>query len=191
MLAETEKNNGLTQLMSKMLLQGTARRTAEQIALEVESIGGSIETFGGNNSFGLTTEVLSGDLKTGLDVFADVLLHPSFPAEAFERERRIQLETIRAQRDQLLQSLQPGHAPRAFWRRRLRSGSPRHRGKRQGRFPCPHWPLSTRAMVVPNNCVLAVFGDIHTAAAKAPIEKYFGRWKAGPPVIPTAAPALR
>ena len=103
-LAETLENHGLTQLMAKMLLQGTARRSAEQIALEVESIGGSIDSFGGNNSFGLTMEVLSGDLSTGLGVFADVLLHPSFPAAAFERERRIQLETIRAQRDQLLQS---------------------------------------------------------------------------------------
>ena len=103
-LAETLENHGLTQLMTKMLLQGTARRSAEQIALEIESIGGSIDSFGGNNSFGLTMEVMSGDLKTGLDVFADVLLHPSFPAEAFERERRIQLESIRAQRDQLLQS---------------------------------------------------------------------------------------
>ncbi len=52
-LAETDKNNGLTQLMTKMLLQGTGRRSAEQIATEIESVGGSIETFGGNNSFGV------------------------------------------------------------------------------------------------------------------------------------------
>ncbi|HXR07391.1 MAG TPA: insulinase family protein, partial [Candidatus Acidoferrum sp.] len=103
-LAETLQNHGLTQLMTKMLLQGTTRRSAEQIALQIESIGGSIDSFGGNNSFGLNLEVLSGDLKTGLDVFADVLLHPSFPSGPFERERRIQLESIRAQRDQLLQS---------------------------------------------------------------------------------------
>ena len=96
-LAESEHSNGLTQLMTKMLMQGTRRRSAEQIAIEVESVGGSIESFGGNNSFGLTAEVLSSDLKIGLDVFADVLLNPSFPSDAFEREQRIQLEIIRAQ----------------------------------------------------------------------------------------------
>jgi len=41
-LAETLENHGLTQLMTKMWLQGTARRSAEQIALEVESIGGAL-----------------------------------------------------------------------------------------------------------------------------------------------------
>ena len=41
-LAETAANNGLTQLLTKMLLKGTARRTAEQIATEIESVGGHI-----------------------------------------------------------------------------------------------------------------------------------------------------
>src|SRR5256885_16786062 len=64
----------------------------------MESLGGSIDTYAGNNSFGLNAEVLSSDFATGLDLMADVLLNPSFPAEAFERERQIQLGNIRAQR---------------------------------------------------------------------------------------------
>src|SRR6202012_5611777 len=47
-LAESKENNGLTQLVAKMLMQGTKRRSAEKIALEIESLGGSIDTFGGN-----------------------------------------------------------------------------------------------------------------------------------------------
>ncbi len=103
-LAESPQNNGLTQLVAKMLLQGTRRRSAEQIAVAIESVGGSVESFGGNNSFGVNAEVLSSDFRIGFDVFSDVLLNPSFPAAAFERERGIQLELIRAQRDHLLQS---------------------------------------------------------------------------------------
>jgi len=60
-LAETPATNGLTQLMAKMLLQGTRRRSAEQIATEIESLGGGIDSFGGNNSFGVSAEVLAGD----------------------------------------------------------------------------------------------------------------------------------
>src|ERR1035438_5287802 len=51
-LVETAENNGLTQLTGKMLLKGTARRSAEDIAREIESVGGSIDSYGGNNSFG-------------------------------------------------------------------------------------------------------------------------------------------
>ena len=83
-----------------MLLKGTTTRTlAEQIAREIESVGGSIDSYGGNNSFGVNAEVLSSDFATGLDLRADVMLHPTFPAAALEREREIQLAGIRAQKD--------------------------------------------------------------------------------------------
>jgi len=181
-LAETLENHGLTQLMAKMLLQGTARRSAEQIALEVESMGGSIDCFGGNNSFGLTMEVLSGDLSAGLGVFADVLLHPSFPGEPFERERRIQLETIRAQRDQLLQSCAQAMRRALF-------------GPAGYGLDCSGTQESVQAaslaavaafhkkLVAPNNCVLAVFGDIRAERAKAAVRKFLGRWEKAAPVI--------
>jgi zinc protease len=188
-LAESEKNNGLTQLMSKMLLQGTARRSAEEISTEIESVGGSIETFGGNNSFGLSAEVLSEDLKTGLDVVADVLLHPSFPAAAFERERRIQLELIRAQKDQLLQSC--SHAMRRGLFGNAGYGlDPSGSEESVKALPLPALPDFYKAMVVPNNCVMAVFGDVHTGELKAAMEKLFGRWKQGSLIAPKGARPL-
>jgi len=85
-------------------MQGTTTRTAAQVVTEMESLGGSIETYGGNNSFGANAEVLSADFGTGLDLLADVLLNPAFPADAFERERQIQLGNIKAQKDELLHS---------------------------------------------------------------------------------------
>ena len=90
--------------MAKMLLKGTSRRSAEEIAIEIESVGGSIDSYGGNNSFGVNAEVLSGDFGLGLDLLSDVLLDPAFPVSALEREREVQLASIRAQRDQPLQS---------------------------------------------------------------------------------------
>jgi zinc protease len=182
-LAETLENHGLTQLMTKMLLQGTARRSAEQLALEIESIGGSIDSFGGNNSFGLNLEVMSGDLKTGLDVFADVLLHPSFPSGPFERERRIQLESIRAQRDQLLQSC--GQA----MRRALFGGAgygldPNGTEESVQAASLAGIAAFHQKLVVPNNCVLAIFGDIRAEKVKDTVQKHLGRWKETAPVIP-------
>ena len=66
-LAESVSNNGVTLLMAKMLLKGTSARTAEQIVTQIESLGGTIDSHGGNNSFGVHVEVLSGDFpcRTG------------------------------------------------------------------------------------------------------------------------------
>ena len=103
-LAESVENNGLTLLMSKLLLKGTKTRASEEIASEIESVGGSIDISAGNNSFGASAEVMSGDFATGLELFADVLLNPVFPEAALEREREIQLAYIKAQKDQLMKS---------------------------------------------------------------------------------------
>lgn len=104
MLAESAANSGITGLMTKMLLKGTASRTAEQIASEIESVGGSIDTYAGNNSFGVTLEVLEDDLALGFDLLSDVLRRPSVSRPRnWNRETAVQLAGIRAQKDQLLQ----------------------------------------------------------------------------------------
>jgi zinc protease len=159
-------------------LKGTPTRSAEDIASEIESLGGSIESYGGNNSFGVNAEVLSGDFATGLDLVADVILRSTFPAEAFERERQIQLANIKAQKDELL--------PTAS------------RLMRRGLFGDIGYGLHTngtessvqtlqvddvkkfyQAIAVPNNCVLAVFGDVHAESVRGAVEKHFGAWKPG------------
>src|SRR5438552_17093190 len=58
LLAESPQNNGITHLMAKVLLKGTKTRTAEQIANEIEAVGGSISSDSGNNSFGVSVDVI-------------------------------------------------------------------------------------------------------------------------------------
>jgi len=175
-LAETPANNGVTLLMTKMLLQGTSSRTAEQIASQVESMGGSIDSYGGNNSFGLNAEVMSNDFTAGLDIAADVLLNPVFPEPAFEREREMQLSGIRAQRDQLLQS-----GSRLM--RRALFGDIGYGLDVQGtednlpRLTVADVRKYYQGLLAPSNCVLAVFGDVNTAAVRDAIDRKFGGWK--------------
>jgi zinc protease len=190
-LVETERDNGLTQLASKMLLQGTRARNAEQIATAVESVGGSIDSFGGNNSFGLTAEVLSGDFKLGFDVFADVLLNPSFPADAFAREQGIQLELIRAQRDHLLQSCNQAMRKALF-------GSagygldPLGTESSVGSLRTADAAAFYHRLAGPDNCVLAIYGDVSVGDVKKAIQQAFGRWKKGQsvPLTDLFTPAL-
>ena len=175
-LAETAATSGLTQLTAKMLLQGTKRRTAADIAHEIESLGGSIDTFGGNNSFGLMGEVLSEDLDAGLDIFSDVLLHPAWPTDGFERERQIQLDIIRGQRDHLLQSC--GQAMRRGMFGPAGYGlDPAGAAESVAALGVSDLAAFHARLAAPENCVIAVFGDVHTVDLVRKIQKRFGAWK--------------
>jgi len=178
-LAETPETNGLTQLTGKLLLKGTARRSAEDIAREIESVGGSLNSYGGNNSFGVNAEVLNSDFPAGLDLLVDVLLNPTFPAPALEREREVQLAAVRDRKDHLLQSAllamrralfgETGYGLDALGAerslRRLQVADLRAFHERFAR---------------PNNCVLAIYGDVQTAPVRAAVERAFAAWKAAP-----------
>ena len=187
-LAETTENNGLTLLLAKMLLKGTTHRTAEQIVTEIESLGGSIDTYGGNNSFGVSAEVLSTDFNSGLDLLADVILNPVFPAAPLEREKEVQLAGIKAQKDQLLQS-----ASRAM--RRALFGD-QHYGldvngseESVASVQVDHLKSFYRNLVVPNNCVLAIYGDVQARDVREAVEKRFNQWQAGAVVRPQVTTA--
>ncbi len=177
-LAETAANSGLTQLTGKLLLKGTKTRSAEQIAREIESVGGNLDSYGGNNSFGVNAEVMSEDFATGLGLVADVLLNPVFPAAALEREREVTLAGIKAQKDDLLQS-----GSRAM--RRAMFGDTGYGLSALGteesvaKLQIADLRAFHQKLTVPNNCVLAIYGDVKAASVKAAVEKALGGWKTG------------
>jgi zinc protease len=188
-LAENPDNNGTTVLAARMFLKGTKSRSAEQIAREMESLGGSIDSYGGNNSFGVNAEVLSGDFTAGLDLLADVILNPVFPRSEFEREREVQLASIKAQRDQLLQTAS----------RLMRRGLFGETGygldvsgseKSVAALQVAELESYHARYAVPNNCVLAVFGDVDAENVRSAIEGKFGRWKSGAAVQLTNQPPV-
>ncbi len=177
-LAETAENNGITQMLGRMLLKGTRRRSAEQIAREIESVGGSVDGYGGNNSFGANAEVLSSDFATGLDILGDVLLRPTFPTAELNRERDVQLAQIRAQKDELLRSA-------GLAMRRALFGNAGYGldslGTEESLGKLTDADLKTfhQRLAVPNNCVLAIFGDVNTGKVLAVVKQAFAGWKRG------------
>lgn len=187
-LAESAANNGVTRLLSNMLLKGTTKRSAEKIATEIESIGGQIDSYGGNQSFGVNAEVLSSDFATGLDLVADVLLNPTFPANELEREREIQIASIAARKDDLLKS-----AGAAMRRALFGDGGygldPLGNEETVGKISVADLKAFHQKLAVPNNCVLAIYGDVDVAATKAAVEKAFGDWRRGQGIKPVASTA--
>ena len=175
-LAETTANNGITQLLAKTLLKGTPTRSAEKIATEIESVGGSLDSYGGNNSFGVNAEVLSSDFATGLDLLADVVLNPTFPVNELDREREVQIASISARKDDLLKSASVAMRRGLFGDTGYgldTLGTEESVGKiSTGDLRAFHQKLA-----VPNNCVLAIYGDVKSGDVRAAVEKAFANWK--------------
>jgi zinc protease len=174
-LAETPANNGITSLFGKMLLQGTQKRSAEKVATEIESVGGHIDSYGGNNSFGVNAEVLSSDFAAGLDLLADVLLNPAFPAAALEREREVQIAGIYARKDDLLKSASVAMRRTLFGDSGYGLDS---LGTEEsvGKISAADLKEFHRKFAAPNNCVLAIYGDVKAGEVKAAVEKAFANW---------------
>jgi len=174
-LAETAANNGTTMLLAKLLLKGTTTRNAETIATEIESVGGSLDSYGGNNSFGVNAEVLSEDFATGLALLADVVLHPIFPADELEREKEIQIASIRSRRDELLKSASLAMRRALFGDAGYGLDSLGTEDSVAG-IGVPHLREFHEKLTVPNNCVLAIFGDVNLGEVTAAVEKVFANW---------------
>ncbi len=190
-LAETPANNGITRLFASMLLKGTAKRSAEKIATEIESIGGQIDTYGGNQSFGANLEVLSSDFDTGLDLLSDVLLNPAFPANELEREREIQIASIASRKDDLLKSAGVAMRRALFGPTSFGLDSLGNE-ETVAKISAADLRAIHQKLTVPNNCVLAIYGDIDIANTKEAVKRVFGTWKRGEGVKPQApaAPVL-
>ena len=92
--SETRESNGLNQLLAATLSKGTATRTAQEIAVTLESLGASISANTGNNAILVQAAGLAPDLATIADVFAEVIVSPALPVDAIGREKASQLASL-------------------------------------------------------------------------------------------------
>jgi len=96
---EQAKVNGISHFIEHLVFKGTESRTAREIALEMDSIGGQIDAFTSKEYTGFYAKVLDDHLPTAVDLLADIVQHPLFDPEEVERERRVVLEEIRMVED--------------------------------------------------------------------------------------------
>ena len=85
---------GASHLLEHMVFRGTQHRSREQIALALESLGGSLDAFTSREHTSFQARVLDEHLPQALDVLADLVLFPTLREEDLELERRVVLEEI-------------------------------------------------------------------------------------------------
>lgn len=189
---EDDRTQGMSNFVSRMFTRGTESRSAAQIAEEIESIAGEVQGFSGRNSFGVTVESLSGNFDEAMDIFSDVILHPSFDSEEIERARREILSEINREGDNLLRTTVNLFLATLY-----------------AEHPYKYNPLGTVDTVTdfdggdlrefyakyvrPENLVITIAGEVDVNEALAVIKEKFGGMKKGespiPPVSEVVPPA--
>ncbi|MGL4281926.1 MAG: M16 family metallopeptidase [Albidovulum sp.] len=91
---EAAEQNGIAHFLEHMAFKGTARRSALQIAEEIEDVGGYINAYTSREVTAYYARVLEADVPLGLDVIADIVLNPVFDPKEIEVERHVILQEI-------------------------------------------------------------------------------------------------
>ena len=188
LLAETPQTNGITRLMAKALLKGTTTRTAEQIANEIEAVGGHISSEASNNTFNISLEVTKPDVKLAVELLSDVLLNAIMPEKAITREKEIQIAAIKQEEEQLTT------VARNILRQALFTQHPyalRANGSVDSvqRLTQKDLLEFRDRYVVAKNGVLFVFGDVKAAEVKQLFEQALGGMRPGALALTDAHPA--
>ncbi|MBK5274229.1 MAG: insulinase family protein [Desulfuromonadales bacterium] len=115
---ETPEYNGVAHFIEHLLFKGTERRSARQVSLEIDSMGGILNAFTGHEYVCYYAKVLAKFLPRVTDLLSDIFLYSTFPADEIERERKVILQEIKmrddspeeAIHDRFHQSFWNGHA---------------------------------------------------------------------------------
>jgi predicted Zn-dependent peptidase len=91
---ERAEQNGIAHFLEHMAFKGTSRRTALQIAEEIEDVGGYINAYTSRETTAFYARVLQADVPLALDVIADIVLNPLFDPRELEIERGVILQEI-------------------------------------------------------------------------------------------------
>ena len=96
---ETDREHGISHFLEHMAFKGTRRRSAQQIAEEIEEVGGELNAATSLETTAYFARVLKGDEGVALDLLADILQNSAFGRPELERERQVILQEIAATRD--------------------------------------------------------------------------------------------
>jgi zinc protease len=182
---------GLAGLMASVWDEGTQRRSATAIAEELADVGASLGIGSGDDNTSVRLSVLKPHLPAALEVFSDVLQHPVFPQQEFERLRAMRLAS-------LIQIHQSPGALVSLAAQMILYG-PEHP---YGRFTSPSALRAIRRedllefyrrRIRPDQATAIVVGDVEPDEITAQLEKTIGQWRtetaAAAPAFPRLGPA--
>ena len=175
-IMEEPRENGLSHFLEHMVFKGTEKRTARQIAEEMDAVGGQLNAFTGRDCTCYYAKVIDEDLPLAVDILSDLVIHATMDETELNKERGVILEEISMDEDSpedlvhdLLSEAQFGsQAPgrpilgtteliSAYTRSDLLAFRSKHYG--------------------PTQTVISIAGNYDPERVAALVEEYFGAWQ--------------
>lgn len=172
---------GTASLAMQMLDEGTARRSSLEISEELAMLGASLSTGSGLDYSLVTLGTIKEKLDQALDVYADVILNPSFPEKDFERVKKIQLDRIQQEKFSPISMALRVLPKLVFGENHAYSLPFTGSGYEDTVAKITREDLVKfhQSWFKPNHSTLIVVGDTNLAEIKPRLEKIFASWKPG------------
>ena len=172
---------GTAELAMALLDEGTARRSALQISEELALLGASLGTGSDLDASYVSLSALKDKLEAALDIYADVILNPSFPEADFQRLLKLQLAQIQQEKSSpftMALRVVPGllYGPGHAYSNPLTGSGYEDSLTRLTRADVAAFH---RAWFKPNHATLVVVGDTSAAEMRPRLEKLFQDWPGG------------
>jgi predicted Zn-dependent peptidase len=187
---EVPEENGLAHFMEHMVFKGTERRSAEEIARQMDSVGGMLDAFTSKEQICFNAKVLDEHLPIAFDIIADLVLRPKFDSEDVKKERQVVLEEIKMDLDNpeyLLHDI----FTRGFWPEhplgRPILGTP----ETVRRFSRDALRKRFRHWFAPDRLVFSAAGNVTHERVLELVEREFGGLAAAGPQEDEAAPSTK
>jgi zinc protease len=169
---------GVANLAASLLDQGTTSKTAQQIADQIDFIGGALGAGSGSDLSFINVIVMKDSFDVGIDLLADVARNPAFAPEEIERQKQQVISNLRVSQgdpdyiasvlfDRLVYGFHPYGLPN--------SGTP----ETLAAITRADLQAYHRRNFVPNNMILAIVGDVTSPEAFAAAQRVFGGWPRG------------
>ena len=172
---------GTAKLTGTLLIDGTRTRNALEISDQTALLGAQLQPYSNLDFSFIRLSALEPKLDPSLDLFADVILHPSFPEADFKREQKLQVDAIQQEQSEPI-PMALRVFPGLLYGRGHAYGNPL-----TGSGTAASVKKITRDDLVkfhevwfrPNNATLVVAGDTTLAELTPKLEKLFAGWKRG------------
>ncbi len=113
------QSNGVAHVLEHMAFKGTERRSALDIASEIEAVGGHVNAYTSREHTAYYAKVLKADVGLAVDILSDILQHAAFDAAELERERTVILQELGQAQDTpddiIYDLFQRGPIPTSRW----------------------------------------------------------------------------
>lgn len=171
--SERGAEHGVSHFLEHMLFKGSARRSAEDIAREVDSVGGHLDAFTGKELAGYTMKVIDEHLPLAVDILSDLVLHPSLDAVELEREKGVVLEELKMETDNPEYCVHEMWVSK-FWKNHGLGASILGTRKSIGAFTRDLLSSYHERVYVPDNLLITAAGNFEQDHLIGLLESHFG-----------------